>query len=172
MGNVSQAAIGRLRWLGVLLVVLGIAAILTPAVAGNAVIVVIGCILVAAGVVPILRALKTSEKLEKILSLTLGIITALAGVAVIGHPLFGLAFLTLLLMGYFIVEGVWKIAVSFRYRPATGWVWLLLSGAGSLILGLFIWGQWPVSGMWAVGVLVGMNLLGTGRISLSTTRAT
>jgi uncharacterized membrane protein HdeD (DUF308 family) len=162
MGDVSQTAISRLNWLGVLLVLLGVAAILTPAVAGSAVVMVIGCILIAAGVVPVMRALKTTDKLEKALSLTLGIITALAGIAVIGHPLFGLAFLTLLLVGYFVVEGIWKMAVSFRYRPATGWIWLLLSGAGSLILGLLIWDQWPLSGMWAIGVLVGVNLLGTG----------
>jgi len=86
----------------------------------------------------------------------------LTGIAVIGHPLFGLAFLTLLLVGYFVAEGVWKIVVSFRYNTATGWKWLLLSGVLSLILGLLIWRQWPVSGMLAVGVLVGVNLLGTG----------
>jgi uncharacterized membrane protein HdeD (DUF308 family) len=96
------------------------------------------------------------------MGLILGVITALAGIAVIGHPLFGLAFLTLLLVGYFVVEGVWKIVVSFRYKPATGWNWLLASGVLSLLLGLLIWSQWPVSGMWAVGVLVGVNLFGTG----------
>ena len=76
--------------------------------------------------------------------------------------LFGLAFLTLLLVGYFVVEGVSKIVVSFRYRPAAGWTWLLASGVLSLLFGWLIWSQWPVSGMWAVGVLVGLNLLGTG----------
>jgi len=162
MANVSQAAITRLNAVGVLLVVLGIAAILTPVVAGSAVVTVIGVILFAAGIVPIIRALKSRDKLEKALSYTLGIITAFAGVAVIGHPLFGLAFLTLLLMVYFVVEGIWKMVVSFRYRPATGWIWLLLSGAGSLVLGFLLWSQWPMSGMWAVGVLVGANLLGTG----------
>ena len=60
------------------------------------------------------------------------------------------------------MEGAWKIVVSFRYKPATGWKWLLASGLLSLILGLLIWNQWPVSGMWAVGALVGVNLLGTG----------
>ena len=106
--------------------------------------------------------LKAEASKEKTIGLTLGIITALAGIAIIGHPLFGLAFLTLLLVGYFVVEGVWKIVVSFQYMPATGSKWLLASGVLSLVLGLLIWNQWPVSGMWAVGVLVGVNLLGTG----------
>ena len=162
MGNKRRSAIEHLHWLGIVFIALGVASVLAPAVAGSALVIVIGFILLFAGAVPIVRELKAEPSKERTMGLTLGIITALAGIAIIGHPLFGLAFLTLLLVGYFVVEGVWKIVVSFRYKPATGWKWLLASGALSLILGLLIWSQWPVSGMWAVGVLVGVNLLGTG----------
>jgi uncharacterized membrane protein HdeD (DUF308 family) len=162
MGSEGRSAIEHLHWLGIALIALGVAAILTPVVAGSALVIVIGFILLLAGTVPIVRELKAEASMEKAIGLILGIITALTGIAVIGHPLFGLAFLTVLLVGYFVVEGVWKIVVSFRYKPATGWKWLLASGALSLILGLLIWRQWPVSGLWAVGVLVGVNLLGTG----------
>lgn len=162
MSQAMQSAVTRLTWLGVALVVFGLAAIITPAVAGGAVVLVIGMILLAAGIVAIFRAMKAQSGTEKGLGLTLGIITGLAGIAIIGHPIFGLAFLTLLLIGYFVAEGVWKIAVSFRYRPATGWKWLLLSGAASLVIGFLIWSQWPVSGMWAIGIMVGINLLSTG----------
>src|SRR6266702_1852266 len=124
----------RLNWLGIVLIALGVAAVLTPVVAGSAVVIVIGFILLIAGIVPVVRGLKAEAGMEKAMSLILGVITALAGIAIIGHPLFGLAFLT----------------------------FLLASGVLSLILGLLIWSQWPVSGLWAVGVLVGANLLGTG----------
>ncbi len=72
---------------------------------------------------------------------------------------------------YFLIEGIWKVIASFRYRPATGWLWLLISGVISLVLGWLIWMQWPISGMWAVGVLVGVNLLSTGiaLVSLAST---
>jgi uncharacterized membrane protein HdeD (DUF308 family) len=171
MGNERRSATEHLYWLGIALIALGVAAVLTPVVAGSALVIVIGFILLLAGIVPIVRELKAEASMEKAIGLILGIITALTGIAVIGHPLFGLAFLTLLLVGYFVAEGVWKIVVSFRYKPATGWKWLLASGALSLILGLLIWRQWPVSGLWAVGVLVGVNLLGTGLalVALATT---
>jgi len=162
MGNERRTAIEHLYWLGIVLIALGVAAVLTPVVAGSALVIVIGFILLLAGIVPIVRELKAEASMEKAIGLILGVITALTGIAVIGHPLFGLAFLTLLLVGYFVAEGVWKILISFRYKPAAGWKWLLASGALSLILGLLIWRQWPVSGLWAVGVLVGVNLLGTG----------
>ena len=162
MGNAGSSAVKRLKWLGIALIALGAAAMVTPVVAGSAVVTVIGFILLIAGVVAIARQWQAEASKERAMGLTLGIITALAGIAVIGHPLFGLGILTLLLAGYFVAEGVWKIVVSFRFKPAAGWTWLLASGALSLVLGLLIWRQWPVSGIWAVGVLVGVNLLGTG----------
>ena len=151
----------RLNWLGILLIVLGVISILSPAVAGGAVVTVVGLILLVAGVVQVLRALQMAGS-EKLLTIALGVIAALAGIAVVLHPILGLAFLTLLLAVYFVTEGVWKIIAAFRYRPAAGWGWLLGSGVISLVLGWLIWSQWPLSGLWAVGILVGVNLLGTG----------
>jgi len=162
MRSERRSAIEHLHWLGIALIALGAAAVLAPVVAGSALVIVIGFILLIAGIVPIVRELKAEASKERTMGLMFGIITALTGIAVIGHPLFGLAFLTLLLAGYFVSEGVWKIFASFRYKPASGWKWLLASGVLSLILGLLIWNKWPVSGIWAVGVLVGLNLLGTG----------
>jgi len=162
MGNEKRSGIEHLHWLGIVFIALGVASVLAPAVAGSALVIVIGFILLFAGAVPIVRELKAEASKEKTIGLILGIITALTGIAVIGHPFFGLAFLTLLLVVYFVAEGISKIVASFRYKPTTGWKWLLGSGVLSLIFGLLIWSQWPVSGMWAVGVLVGVNLLGTG----------
>jgi hypothetical protein len=84
------------------------------------------------------------------------------GIAVMAHPFYGLAALSLVLAIFFVVEGVWKIVSSFSYRPVPGWIALLMSGALDFILGIMIWRQWPVSGLWAVGILVGVNLLSTG----------
>jgi Uncharacterized conserved protein len=166
MTQTNAAVGGHFRWLGIALIVLGIAAILTPAAAGSAVVVVIGIILLGAGAAGAIRGLQAATGMEKVLGLVVGIVTALAGVAVLGNPLFGLGLLTLLLAGYFLVDGACKIVVSFRFRPASGWVWLLISGGLSLVLGVLIWSQWPMSGLWAVGVLVGLNLISTGFVLL------
>ena len=151
-----------LNWLGIALIVLGILAILSPAIAGGTVVTIIGLILLVAGVVQVLRTLQAGAGTEKLLTTILGVITVLGGIAVIAHPFLGLAFLTLALALYFAAEGVWKIVASFRYRPTAGWGWLLGSGAMSLLLALLVWSQWPISGLWAIGILVGINLLGTG----------
>lgn len=74
----------------------------------------------------------------------------------------GLQFLTLLLAFYLVLEGVTEVLLAFQMRPVAGWGWTLASGVAALVLGAMIWNQWPVSGAWAVGLLVGINLLFTG----------
>lgn len=147
---------------GILLIIFGIVAIATPAIAGTAVVLVIGSVMLIAGIAQTISAFRVESGSSRWVPLVLGIITAAAGLVVLGHPLLGLSFLTLLLTVYFIVEGVWKIFASLSYRPASGWIALLISGILTLLLGGLIWAQWPVSGLWAVGVLVGVNLLFTG----------
>ena len=71
-------------------------------------------------------------------------------------------FLTLLLIIFFLVGGICKIVASFSYRPASGWLAMLSSGIITLVLAVLIWRQWPFSGLWAVGILVGVDLLTTG----------
>jgi uncharacterized membrane protein HdeD (DUF308 family) len=122
-----------LMMLGVALLVLGTIALLGPVFAGSAVVITIGLVLLVAGIGQFIQGMRAESWRDKVMPLILGVITGLCGILVIGHPLLGLSFLTLLLLAFFVVEGAWKI-----------------------------WNQWPVSGMWAVGVLVGVDLLSTG----------
>jgi len=156
-----------LMFTGIALVVLGIGAIFSPAIAGKAVVYFIGGLLLATGVLQVITSLRAASAggaiaSGKVSGVILGVITGLAGLVVLAHPLYGLAALTLVLAVFFVAEGIWKIVASFSYRPATGWFAMLLSGVLGLALGWMIWAQWPVSGIWAVGVLVGVDLLSTG----------
>ena len=55
-----------------------------------------------------------------------------------------------------------RIAIAFQMRPAGGWGWMLFGGILSAILGFLIWNQWPLSGFWAVGTLVGIQFIFSG----------
>jgi uncharacterized membrane protein HdeD (DUF308 family) len=57
---------------------------------------------------------------------------------------------------------LWKVTAAIRYRRVNGWLWLLLTGVLSLVFVYLLWKQWPLSGAWAIGVLVGLDLLLTG----------
>ncbi len=148
--------------MGIVLAVMGGVAIAAPAIAGTAVVLLIGSLMLLAGIAQVVAAIQVKGWSDKLPMIILGAITAIAGLGVLAHPLLGLSFLALLLTIFFVVEGVWKIVASFSFRPATGWIALLISGLLTLALGIMIWMQWPLSGLWATGVLVGVNLLFTG----------
>ena len=147
---------------GVALLILGLAAIISPAWAGQTVFYLIGVLLLITGLCQFLLGWNDETKSGQVGRMTLGIITALAGAAVLVHPVFGAGALAAVLSIFFLVDGIWKIITSFSYRPATGWLAFLASGALSLLLAWMLWKQWPFSGNWAIGLLVGINLLSTG----------
>ena len=83
----------------------------------------------------------------------------ICGLLLLAHPLFGLGFMTLLLAVYFFVDGVCRITFALRLRPLPGWGWALFSGIVAALLGFLIWVHWPLSGKWAVGVFVGVQMI-------------
>ena len=155
--------INRLTWLGWAVVVLGLLAIVSPLTAGKATVILLGLILLIAGLAQLLVAFRADQSASsRLLTAILGAITAVAAIFVLAHPLLGLRFLTFLLVAYLVCEGFWKIIVSLRSMHTAGYLWLLASGILSLLVGLLIWQQWPLAGTSAVGILVGVNLVGTG----------
>jgi uncharacterized membrane protein HdeD (DUF308 family) len=78
------------------------------------------------------------------------------------HPLLGLGSLTLLLGIIILVAAVFELVAYFRVRGEAGSGWLLMNGLITLLLGGLIYLHWPSSSVWAIGTLVGVNLLMTG----------
>jgi len=87
----------------------------------------------------------------------------------LAYPFAAVLTFTLFLAGFFVVAGVFKIIEAFEIRGMTGWGWVLASGILSFILGVLIWARWPSSAFWAIGLLVGIDLLfmGWAMIALS-----
>ena len=85
------------------------------------------------------------------------------------HPALGVASMTLVLASLFLVEGILNIALFFQVLSIQGSGWLLIDGIITLLLGLMIYKQWPSSSAWAIGTLVGVNIIisGVTRVMLS-----
>ena len=147
---------------GIVLIAFGVVAVILPALAGTTVVMVIGGLLLVAGVVQFVQGLRMGSWLRKLLPMILGTITTICGIAVLAHPFFGMKVLALILAIFFFIKGAWKIISSFSFRPAKGWLAMLASGLLAVVLGFLIFHQWPLSGEWAVGILVGIDLLMTG----------
>jgi uncharacterized membrane protein HdeD (DUF308 family) len=70
--------------------------------------------------------------------------------------------MTVLLIVYFIVEGISKVIFALNIRPFTGWGWLLASGIVGILLGAYLWANMPISSEWVLGVLLGIQLIVEG----------
>ena len=152
---------------GNILLVLGILAIIAPLFAGITVTMLVGMLLLGTGIVELLFAFKASSLGKGILIFLFGGLGVLAGIATLATPAESLAILTFILAGFFVVGGVVDIILALKNRTAEGWGWLLFSGIMSLALGGLIIGQWPVSGVWAVGIYVGVRMLMHGWVMMA-----
>ncbi|WP_339682600.1 HdeD family acid-resistance protein [Gimesia maris] len=167
MTQPALPAIKDFKLTGIILCVIGVISLITPLIAGIAVVYMIGAFLLLGGILYVLQSMQVGDVAGKTFHVILGALIMLGGLSLLFHPLYGLELLTLIMAVFFVFEGVWKIIMSLGIRPAAGWGRILFSGVISLLLGGLIWGQWPVSGMWAVGTLVGVDFLLTGFFLIS-----
>jgi len=144
---------------GVVMLLMGIFAMASPLVAGASLAVMVGVLLLIGGVSQLVFALKAGSGLFAII---LGVLTVIVGGYMVSNPGAALATLTIFLAAYLIVSGVFEVVIAFQIKPADGWGWTFLSGALSVILGLMFWSQYPLSGAWAIGILLGIKLLFSG----------
>ena len=150
------------KWAGIFLLVAGIISVVSPLAAGLSITVVIGVMLLLAGVAQLLVVFRAGSFGAGLMLALLAILTLIAGGYMISQPLSALATLTLFLAGYFIAMGIIEIIGAFGAKPAAGWGWLLFDGIVSFVLGVMIWSQFPISGVWALGTLVGIRLIMSG----------
>ena len=146
---------------GILLVLLGIVAIIVPAFASLVTALFIGWLFLISGVVGLVTTLWMRSAPGFWWSLLSAVLAIIAGVLLIGWPVSGVLSLTLVLIVFFIVEGVATImyALDHRRELSGRWGWMLTSGIVDLILAAIILAGLPGTSIWAIGLLVGINLV-------------
>lgn len=148
--------------MGVVLVIVGLLALGAPLVAGLSVAMIVGALLLAGGIAQLFMAFKAGSFGRGLMIFLMGALTVVVGAYMISNPGIALATLTLFLAAWFVVEGIFEILWAFQLKPIKGWGWTLFSGLVSLLLGIMIWRQFPVSGAWAIGILAGIKLIFSG----------
>lgn len=148
--------------LGLVFLVAGFAAIAFPLLSTIAAKIAIGWILMMSGLVAILHSFRITAWGGFLLNLVLGALYIFVGAYLAFFPLTGIITLTLLLAALFLAEGLLQVAMAWRVRPHEGWGWLFLSGCVAIGTGALIAIGLPGSATWAIGLLVGINLLSTG----------
>lgn len=152
---------------GIIAILIGCVAILVPAVASVATAIFIGWILIVAGAFLIAGAFAAQTVGSVILRLIWAILTVIVGVYLIVEPDSGTLTLTVVLGIYFLFMGITRIAVAFAGRGQQGAGLVGLSGVAGLLIGILILAKLPSSADWAVGLLVGIDLIFAGWTAIS-----
>lgn len=147
--------------LGIVLVLLGLAAIVGAHYATLTSIIFFGALLTIGGIFEIIYAFFGRTGQGFLHTLLSGLFYTIVGLVFITHPTASAVALTLLLAAFYTISGIFKIIVSLT-SPVVQWGWLLLSGIISLGLGILIWAEWPTIGLWLIGLFIGIDLFFTG----------
>jgi uncharacterized membrane protein HdeD (DUF308 family) len=157
-----RAASSRLFWLGLIMALLGIAAIAFPIFSTLAATLLVGWALLISGVAIFISSFWIHGTGPFFGANLFGLLSTAAGVFLLFNPLAGAVALTLVVGVMFIFQGVSEIMFAMEMRPASGWVGMLLSGIASIALAIIIVSGWPGISLVVLGLLLGINFLTTG----------
>ncbi|HJY18674.1 MAG TPA: HdeD family acid-resistance protein [Xanthobacteraceae bacterium] len=156
---------------GIVLVLLGFVAIVVPVVATLAITLVIGWLFLISGGVGLVTTFWMRNAPGFWWALLSAVIALAAGVILILWPISGVLSLTLVLIAFFAVEGIATLMYAFEHKAQLSgrWGWMLASGVVDLILAGIIFAGLPGTAAWALGLLVGINMLfgGTAMIGMA-----
>jgi len=147
--------------MGIALMFLGVAAIGSSMVATFATVVVFGVLMLLGAIFQVVTALWGRSWRGFFLHLLAGVLYLIAGLFMIDNPVEAALSLTFLIAACLLVGGILRIILSVVER-FEGWGWVLLNGVISVVMGVGIWRQWPLSGLWVIGLFVGIEMLFSG----------
>jgi uncharacterized membrane protein HdeD (DUF308 family) len=147
---------------GGLMILAGILAVIYPATASFAAVFLLGLVLIGTGIVQGISLIDAREVPHFWLQLVSVVLSVVVGVLLIRHRGAGLLVLTLLLLVYFMVEGISKVIFSLTIRPFPNWGWVLASGILTILIAFYLWASLPVTAIWMLGVLLGIHLICEG----------
>ena len=155
------------RWgwylaLGILLVVLGTFAIGRSCLLTVVSVGVFGWLMIFAGVAEVVHSFWNGRGWGGFfIDLLSGLLYVVVGFMIVGNPASTAVALTLLIAMFLIFDGVFRIATALSVRNPN-WGWVLFNGVVSLLLGIMIWRQWPLAGLWVIGLFIGIQMIFNG----------
>jgi uncharacterized membrane protein HdeD (DUF308 family) len=157
-----RAKSGWIIALGVVYIIAGIIALGSVVLATVATVFVVGIMMVITGVAEVVNAFQIKTWGKFLFWLLLGALYIAAGFITFENPLLAAAILTLFLGIALIASGIMRIVLAFSMQAVTPWIWVLLSGIITLLLGLVIVAHWPVSSLYILGLFLGIDLVLAG----------
>jgi uncharacterized membrane protein HdeD (DUF308 family) len=147
--------------LGIVLIIGGAVALGSAFLTTVFSVVFLGWLMIAGGILQAVHAFGCKRWSGFFIDLLTGLLYVVVGFMCVANPGATAVTLTLLMAMFLIFGGIFRVVIALitRYQ---NWGWLLLHGAVNLLLGIFIWRQWPLSGLWVIGLFVGIDMMING----------
>ena len=157
----------RAKWgwivaLGLVYLIAGSVALGSVVLATVASVFLVGIMMIVAGIAEIINAFQFKGWSKFLIWVLLGALYIFAGFVTFENPLFAAAVLTLVLGAALVASGLVRIFLAFSMKRESSWIWLLLSSLVTMLLGLLILAHWPVSGVYVLGIFLGVDLMMAG----------
>ncbi len=152
--------------LSIVLIIFGFLAITLPIVSSIGVAIVIGWLVIFAGIAQLVHAFQSKGIGHILWKILVAIFYLAAGASLIARPAVGVATLTLVLGIFLLAEGIADVVAYFATRKSGSSPWMLLDGIITLVLGFMIWNRWPSGSLWIIGTFVGISMVMTGTTRL------
>jgi uncharacterized membrane protein HdeD (DUF308 family) len=157
----------RAKWgwivaLGAVYLVAGFVALGSVLLATVVSVFLVGIMMIIAGVAEVISAFEVRGWGKFLLWLLLGALYIIAGLVTFQNPLLAAAVLTLILGVALVASGIMRIILAFSVQREAPWIWVLLSGVITLVLGALILARWPVSSLYILGLFLGIDLIFAG----------
>ena len=118
--------------------------------------------MIIAGVFEVIHAFQIRTWGRFILWLLLGVLYIVAGFVAFENPLLTAVWLTLILGAALVASGLMRIYLAFNMKAGSPWIWVVVSGLITLVLGVIILAHWPVSAVYTLGIFLGVDLVFAG----------
>ncbi|MCL4800259.1 MAG: DUF308 domain-containing protein [Burkholderiales bacterium] len=164
-GQAAAAIAGYWGWLlalGIVSVVLGALGLALTAVLTVGSVIFFGALLFVGGVAQLGEAFKHAGWRSTLWHVLIAVLYVVGGGVMVYDPIGASIALTLLFAALLVASGAFRAVIALQHRPATGWTWLLAGAVLSILLGAIVLAQWPVSGLWVIGLFVAVELLVNG----------
>jgi uncharacterized membrane protein HdeD (DUF308 family) len=153
---------GWMLALGILLLALGVIGLYMTVALTIASVLFFGALLVVAGIAQAVQAFRATGWRSIALHVGIAALYILGGAIAFYDPVAASLSLTIFIAAMLLVAGVFRAVMAFHMRHTSGWGWVLFGGVISILLGVLIFMQWPVSGLFAIGLFVAIELIVDG----------
>lgn len=150
---------GIFLFFGIALAVLGAIGIAFAILFTIGSVVFFGALMVAAGIAELIHAFKVRRPEYTVVNVVSGLLYAITGALMLTNPMAGALSLTLVVSTFLVAAGVVRCAYAFMHRRQPYWGWFLLGGIIDVALGAIILTYWPSTGLWVIGLFVGIEML-------------